>query len=679
MKNIWMTLAMVFWAAVSVAQELEQLVKENHSFTLYLKKPGNPAVAHPLSLHENGTTFQAQEKLPLSVSMELQERNGEFVIKFNLKAEEEVYFNFHGELGLEGLSFESAQMLLPGFWYRKNQRSPERAPSVKTSNDWLVREDRLSTPMTALYDQEAKKGFSLIRMDVPTDIALATHQSGEVILSGLTNLGSLGFGEKNDIPFLSFAFPYAEAPHSYYRKLTLGDPVQSFLRLDGGESISFRYLLFTSQNEDFSDFVAHNWTMGYDKMQPTPLDEQQFTDHEIKSTLTEFFKSSYMETQGLKGFSGVHLETATCEVVEIYEVGFIGRILLNAFNALEFGEAHGDEELVRMARNIMDSYAANGFTQNGLIREMVDFRGEGNEPAVYSIRRQSEGIYALLHYFNYEKAMGRNHPEYEKKIQNLLDTLLSVQQADGSFPRKFDEDLQVIDETGGSSPSAVAPLVMAYHYFGDKKYLAAAKKVGEYQEREIISKSDYFSSTLDADCEDKEAALYASTAMYYLALVSKGKERKHYVSLAEKAAYFTLSWYYTWDVPFAQGQMLGDIGFKSRGWGNVSVENNHIDVFIFEFAEVLRWLSSETGEERFRTFGEVIRSSMREQLLPTPGNMMGIAKVGYYPEVVQHTAWDYGKNGKGYYNDLFAPGWTVASLWELLSDDRTAKFFQTKK
>ena len=28
-------------------------------------------------------------------------------------------------------------------------------------------------------------------------------------------------------------------------------------------------------------------------------------------------------------------------------------------------------------------------------------------------------------------------------------------------------------------------------------------------------------------------------------------------------------------------------------------------------------------------------------------------------------------NGKGYYNDMFAPGWTVASLWELLTPGRT--------
>lgn len=91
------------------------------------------------------------------------------------------------------------------------------------------------------------------------------------------------------------------------------------------------------------------------------------------------------------------------------------------------------------------------------------------------------------------------------------------------------------------------------------------------------------------------------TAAYYLALATKGSERAHYAGLAKKAAYFALSWYYTWDVPFAPGQMLGDIGLQTRGWGNVSVENNHIDVFIFDFVDVLHWLSKEYKEDRFST------------------------------------------------------------------------------
>jgi hypothetical protein len=46
--------------------------------------------------------------------------------------------------------------------------------------------------------------------------------------------------------------------------------------------------------------------------------------------------------------------------------------------------------------------------------------------------------------------------------------------------------------------------------------------------------------------------------------------------------------------------------------------------------------------------------------------------------VVQHTQWDYGHFGKGFYNLHFAPGWTVASIWELLTDER-AKTYLTRK
>ena len=214
---------------------------------------------------------------------------------------------------------------------------------------------------------------------------------------------------------------------------------------------------------------------------------------------------------------------------------------------------------------------------------------------------------------------------------------------------------------------------MGYRYFGKKQYLQAARRTVDYLEQNIISKSDYFSSTLDANCEDKEAAIAAVTATYYLAAVTKGKERQRYIGLCQKAAYFALSWYYLWDVPFAPGQMLGDLGLLSRGWSNVSVENNHIDVFVFEMATIARWLADETGEQRFRQMHDIIFSSLN-QLLPTTERLCGIAKPGFYPEVVQHTAWDYGLNGKGFYNNLFAPGWTVASLWELYTPERTPQF-----
>lgn len=159
---------------------------------------------------------------------------------------------------------------------------------------------------------------------------------------------------------------------------------------------------------------------------------------------------------------------------------------------------------------------------------------------------------------------------------------------------------------------------MGYHYFKDKRYLTAARRTVDYLEQSIIARSDYFSSTLDANCEDKEAAITAATATYYMALVSSGREQQRYIGLCKRAAYFAASWYYLWDVPFAQGQMLGDLGFKSRGWGNVSVENNHIDVFVFELSHIFRWLGENTHEPRFVQLDKVMTSSLC-QLLPTPG------------------------------------------------------------
>ena len=49
--------------------------------------------------------------------------------------------------------------------------------------------------------------------------------------------------------------------------------------------------------------------------------------------------------------------------------------------------------------------------------------------------------------------------------------------------------------------------------------------------------------------------------------------------------------------------------------------------------------------------------------VPYDGHMCGIAKVGYYPEVVQHTSWDTGRMAKRYYNDIFLLGWTVVELF----------------
>lgn len=662
--------------SLSVEDGLRASVVNSSSAEIQLKVPGNDAETYHLEINElkdGSVELVSGVNIPLDILGSYESTNGGVLLSLTLTASETVFFNFKHKVEAGAFAHEDCQFYMPGFWYRRNLRSPKEAPSFHTSDSWLVREDRLSTPLTGIFNEKTNQYYTVLRKDEFLTDAYTPHTHGENILSGPSSIGFTGFENVNGLANLSFGFPHREEPKTYLRKLTLDPPVIAFHKLEKGESLQLVWEIRQSSANDFSDFVAKTWHYSYHTFTPKPVSDVASVE-KVKEVLSNFWKESFVETDDLNYFSGIHLLTDECKSNGSAEIGFIGRVLLNAFFAIEYAYETNNSDLKEIGYKVFESYLKKGFNPTGLLREYVEHDFVADEK-IFSIRRQSEGAYAILHFLKYEQEQGRQHPEWEAKLKGLLDNFIKIQNSDGSFPRKFDLNLNITDVSGGSTPSATLPLLMAAHYFKDKGYLESAKRTGDYLERELISKADYFSSTLDANCEDKEASLYASTAMYYLALSTTGSEQQQYIQLAKRSAYFALSWYYLWDVPFAQGQMLGDIGLKSRGWGNVSVENNHIDVFIFEFADVLTWLDRETNEPDLSAFSEVIQTSMM-QLLPYPGHMSGVAKVGYYPEVVQHTNWDYGKNGKGFYNDLFAPGWTIPSLWEMLTPQRAERFFE---
>ena len=102
-----------------------------------------------------------------------------------------------------GFRHDDCLFYMPGFWYRRNLRSPKEAPSFHTSDSWVVREDRLSAPLTGIYNEKDKRYMTVNRLDKFTTDALTTHKEGEVILSGKTSLGFTGFENQNGVAALS--------------------------------------------------------------------------------------------------------------------------------------------------------------------------------------------------------------------------------------------------------------------------------------------------------------------------------------------------------------------------------------------------------------------------------------------------------------------------------------------
>lgn len=301
-----------------------------------IKMPGNESESHIVSFEcrKNGSDYcKYIDIYPLIIIRKVDDISDITQrITVTLQAREDIYFNY-GEQLKTGYRHNDCQFYMPGFWYRRNLRSPKEAPSFHTSDSWLVREDRLSTPLTAVFNPVAGKSLSVIRIDDFQKEALTTHKEGEVILSGETSIGYTGFENVDGTTVLSYGFPYREAPRTYIRKLTLAPSVEAFQLLRKGQTLSLVWEVSERSAADFSECVQRTWEYCYDTYRPQPV-STPYTEAKMKEVLSNFFVESYVGNETTHYYSGVELKTATCASTDVAEIGFVGRTLLNAFNGL---------------------------------------------------------------------------------------------------------------------------------------------------------------------------------------------------------------------------------------------------------------------------------------------------------------------------------------------------------
>ena len=372
----------------------------NVMYQIALKNPGNPAVTHQLQ-NQNGT-LRANKNLPVDLKTQIQKDGEDYKLTVTLSAKERIYFNLGMSIQTDFATAES-DFYLPGFWYHKNLRSPDSAPSFHTSNSWNVREDRLSSPLSGVFDSKSGKSLSVLRQIDGYDETLTTHQEGEVILSGKTSLGYLGFDNSRVRAAITFGYPYIETPKRYIRKLTLVNPIYTFAKLEKGESLTLSWLVCEGHDNNYGQFIAQTWRKCIDRLNPQPV-KALYSPDEMKAQLSNYFRKSYVDKYDLKYNSGISIRCDDCLPTDHVQLGFCGRVLLNAFNALEYGRQINDESLVKIGNEIFDSWLKYGFTAKGYFKEDMHIAGgiPTDQDIVHSIRQQSEAVYAVLHYLAYE-------------------------------------------------------------------------------------------------------------------------------------------------------------------------------------------------------------------------------------------------------------------------------------
>ncbi len=323
--------------AYGVLNKDSGMTVDNVRTSILLKTPGNPSEEYALVAGADGALkMKTAGKLPVRMARKVVEKDNVLTLELTVRADETAWYSI-GQTISTGIPHEDCLFYMPGFWYRKNLRSPETAPSFHASDSWQVREDRLSTPLTGLFNERTGDWLTVMRVDEFVSDALAPQSFGEVMLGGKTSIGFTGFRNSDSFAEIVFGFPYREAPKTYLRKRTLAPPVTAFERIEEGEVRTLVWEIRKGHSASWSDFVATVWENSFASLRPSPVDTK-YTPETAKAVLSRYFDRAFVDQYPLKYFSSPGMKTADCLSNTKAEVGFIGRVLLNAFNAIEYGQ-----------------------------------------------------------------------------------------------------------------------------------------------------------------------------------------------------------------------------------------------------------------------------------------------------------------------------------------------------
>ncbi|MFV0467602.1 MAG: hypothetical protein ACK5MK_01610 [Dysgonomonas sp.] len=238
--------------------------------TLKTKIAGNPPETRQLHANQIQYFSEKNNEVKLKLVSRSIEQN-KTTYRLSVKAKKAVNFNVGMHFLLENMPHETLDFLLPGLWYKRNLNISEGAPSMRVSDDWMFREDRLSTPMVAAYNPISDEYYVLMHTNEIKKDFLLPYDNGEVIMYGKSDLGSMGFGKINKDTYMAVTYPVTEYPKAYTRKLQLTNPITVFRHLEKGEELILTYVMLKGKSGSYSDFVREISQYAYDTSNPKPI------------------------------------------------------------------------------------------------------------------------------------------------------------------------------------------------------------------------------------------------------------------------------------------------------------------------------------------------------------------------------------------------------------------------
>lgn len=507
--------------------------------------------------------------------------------------------------------------LVPGVFYGENRVAGCRVrfprftvdrpnPTELESDAWSFRADRCATPAVFAWDRDG--GAALV--------------AGE--WSPLGQAG-VGFAVPDGCPELRLHFPYREEPVVYD-----GSPVPRPADVpefawEPGETavIDFDVYLLGPDRHSYTDVLrdVHRRTAARD------LDAVPWVTLAEAAELTAWglYRWHYREEDA------VLLETAAFDRDALGERGDRQAMHVSwisgvpyAYALLRHGRRVGDQTYVDAASAVLDNITAN-LTPGGTFWGQWTRENGWNAGWTPNRRRvHARTLGEATVFLQRAVALGRAPRLWTEAVRSNLDVACAGQAEDGSLGSGYDvETGEVIDRVGTSGLAWIPALV------ADGR-LEVAQRAGRFYAQAVRDEFLY-GAPEDVDLAPTSEDGYLAI-MAYVSLYEADGDRS-WLELARRAADWTLTFRYTYDVDFPAHTMLGAYEFRSRGADQASPANQHLHSYgLICHAELTR-LGKHTGDDYYTRSAEETLACFRQFVAREDGDFnayRGMVTERYY-------------------------------------------------
>lgn len=500
--------------------------------------------------------------------------------------------------------------LVPGAFYGENRPAandrvfPRYEPGASTpeqhaamvSDEWHLRADRSATPIVFCWTGPGQPG-----------LALGTVETGPL------GEQSVGFAFRDGVATLAVTAPAREYPVSYYGD---GEPRPAEVqrhRFEPGETVTLEVSLhaLSADRHDYDRVLRALHPVTAERFPQNPwVDAATAADVAAEGLVRWHFDPDpgvLLETVGFdREVSGQDGKSVDRQAMH---VGWVSGIPW-AFALLRHARRTGDAAAEDVARRVIDFctaelspsgtfwgvwYRSSGWTQSWTTRARGLHGRTLGEATDFLVRALA------LH----------PSPPWEAAARSNLEAIVGRQRADGNLGSiHHAETGEVLSWEGSASLAWVPALVGAAAW--DERYLPAAVRAGEYYAR-FVEAEYLHGAPEDVDLaptsEDGYVAVMAYTALHR----ATGEER--WLALARRAAEWTFTFRYSYDVAFPPRTPLGTWDFRTRGADQASSSNQHVHAYGLICTGDLLDLAAWSGDDWYRVRAEEAYACFR-QLLP---------------------------------------------------------------